>query len=110
MNKETEIVNRTRLHLSAKFPGIVMWRNAIGYDERARVYYGLANPGGSDLIGMYRGRFVALEGKVPGAYTKPERLAEQKNFIRVIVEGGGIGGFFETPEQAEAVIQAAIIA
>ncbi len=108
MNKETEIVNRTRLHLSEKFPGIILWRNALGYDERGKVYYGLANPGGSDLIGMYLGRFVALEGKVPGAHTKPERLAAQKNFIRVIVEGGGIGGFFESPEQAEAVIWAAV--
>ena len=30
MNKETEIQNRIRLYLSEKFPGIILWRNALG--------------------------------------------------------------------------------
>lgn len=104
MNKETEITNRTRLHLASVFKGIVLWRNSIGYDARAKVYYGIGGRGGSDLVGMYRGRFVALEAKAPGSYTEPSHLAEQKNFIRVIKEGGGIAGFFESPEGAEAII------
>lgn len=104
MNKETEVTNRTRLYLTEKFPGIILFRNSIGYDARAKVYYGIGGRGGSDLIGMYRGRFVALEAKAPGAHTEPKHLAEQSNFIRVIQEGGGIAGFFESPEGAEAII------
>jgi hypothetical protein len=104
LNKETEVTNRTRLHLADKFPGIILWRNSIGYDARAKVYYGIGGRGGSDLIGMYRGRFIALEAKAPGSHTDPAHLADQKNFIRVIRESGGIAGFFESPEGAEALI------
>lgn len=105
LNKETEITNRIRLHLTQKFPGIVLWRNNLGFDNKTKCYYGIGNPGGADLIGMYRGRFVALEIKTPGAYTKKEHLAEQTNFIRVIKEGGGLAGFAHSPEEAEEIIR-----
>lgn len=108
MNKESEISARIRLHLTEKFPGIITWRNSLGFDERTKVYYGLGNPGGSDLIGIYRGRFLAIEVKVPGARTEAKRLLCQDNFIRVIKESGGIAGFAHSPEEAEAVIRGAI--
>ena len=107
MNKETEVQNRIRLHLTEKFPGIILWRNSIGYDTRAKVYYGIGGTGGSDLVGLYKGRFVGIEVKAPGAYTEREHLAEQSNFIRVIRECGGIAGFANSPEQAEAIISEA---
>lgn len=107
MNKESQITQEIRTHLQSKFPGIILFRNTLGYDALAKVYYGIGNPGGADLIGMYRGRFVALEIKTPGAYTKKEHLAEQTNFLRVIKEGGGIAGFANSPEQAEAIISEA---
>ena len=73
----------------------------MGYDERAKVYYGIGNPGGSDLIGIYKGKFCALEVKIPGG-----RIAEsQTNFIRVIVDSGGIGGIVHSPEEAEALFK-----
>lgn len=100
LNRETELQNRIRLALCEKFPGIVLWRNSIGFDARAKVYYGLGGSGGSDLIGMYRGRFVALEIKVKGG----EKTAEQINFVKVIKEGGGVAGFVHSIEEAVAVI------
>lgn len=105
MNRETEVMNRIRIHLTEKFQGIVLWRNNLGFDSKTKVYYGIGNPGGSDLIGMWRGKFVAIEVKVPGAYTEKERLANQTNFIRVIKEGGGLAGFAHSPEEAEAIIR-----
>ncbi len=104
MNQETEVQNRIRLHLSERFPGILLWRNTLGFDSRAKVYYGIGNPGGSDLIGLYRGRFIAIEVKVPGARTEPERLVEQTNFIRVTKGSGALAGFANSPEEAEAII------
>lgn len=107
MNKESQITQEIRTHLQSKFPGIILFRNTLGYDALAKVYYGIGNPGGADLIGMYRGRFVALEIKTPGAYTEKERLANQTNFIRVIKEGGGLAGFASSVEEAEEIIAGA---
>lgn len=105
MNKETEITQRIRLHLQEKFPGILLWRNSIGFDSRARVYYGIGGTGGSDLVGMWQGFFVGIEVKRPGARAEPVRLAEQTNFIRAIKEGGGKAGFATSPEEAEDIIR-----
>lgn len=100
LNKESGLTNRIRLHLQDKFNGIILWRNSIGFDERTKVYYGIGGKGGSDLLGIYKGRFVALEVKVPGG----RRSDEQINFIRMTKESGGLAGFVESEQQAEAVI------
>lgn len=100
-------MNRIRLHLTDKFKGIILWRNSIGFDTRAKVYYGIGGTGGSDLVGLYKGRFVGIEVKAPGAYTEKDHLADQSNFIRVIREAGGLAGFASSPEEAEAIISAA---
>lgn len=104
MNRETEVTNRIRLHLSEKFPGIVTWRNSIGFDARAKVWYGIGGEGGSDIVGIYKGRFIGIEVKVPDARTKADRLEKQSNFIRVIRDNGGLAGFATSPEEAEAII------
>jgi penicillin-binding protein-related factor A (putative recombinase) len=68
--------------------GAICWRNNTGaYKAEGRyVRYGLC-VGSSDIIGIYKGRFLAVEVKRPqGRVTK-----EQKNFIRIVNEMGGIG-------------------
>lgn len=104
MNRETEVQNRIRLHLEVRFPGIILWRNSIGYDTRAKVHYGIGGRGGSDLVGLYKGRFIGIEVKAPGAYTEKEHLAEQSNFIRAIRDAGGLAGFASSVEEAEEII------
>lgn len=68
--------------------GAYLWRNNTGgfYDARGRfVRYGLCK-GSSDLIGVYKGRFLAIEVKMPNK--KPS--LEQIKFINWINEKGGI--------------------
>jgi hypothetical protein len=57
--------------------------------------------GSSDLIGMYRGRFLAMEIKIPG-----ERLTvEQQNFIDIINAKGGIAGVVTCPEDVRSLLK-----
>lgn len=80
-----------------------LFRNNTGAlkDEKGRwVHFGLCE-GSSDLIGWSRtGRFMAVEVKRPGAWTKPERLQKQHNFLAVIIAAGGIGIMAESVEDA----------
>ncbi len=111
MNEETVILQRIRLDL-ASVPGLLIWRNSIGYDSRAKVHYGIQNPGGSDLlglksiiitpdmVGMRLAVFAALEVKKPGGI----RSEEQKNFIRVVRENGGLAGFAESTQQSMDIL------
>lgn len=84
--------------------GFLTWRNNIGvceYEKGSRVKYGVANPGGSDLIGIGPGgKFLAIECK-----SKTGRLTEdQENFIRVVNERGGIAGVAKSVEEAIALV------
>lgn len=86
---ETDIVQECRL--AASELGALIWRNNIGaYKDHKGYYikYGVCNPGGSDLIGIYKGRFLAIECKMPGK--KP--TLEQSNFIAAVIKAGGIAG------------------
>lgn len=48
--------------------------------------------GSSDLIGFYRGRFLAIEVKTPGKdSTSKKRKESQGNFIDQVRAAGGIG-------------------
>ena len=87
--RETDIQQLCRL--AASEMGAVLWRNNIGKleDKQGRwVAYGVCNPGGSDLIGIYKGRFVAIEVKQPGKKT----TQAQDNFLNTIRQNGGIEG------------------
>ena len=105
MNRESVVQNQIRLHLESRFPGLILWRNSIGFDARTKVHYGIGGPGGSDLVGLYRGVFVGIEVKAPGAYTEKDRLINQSNFLRAIKDAGGAAGFASSVEEAEAIIQ-----
>lgn len=110
-NHETELQQRIRLAVGA-LPGFRAWRNNSGKlpDPRTGrwVQFGVASPGGSDLIG-YRsititpdmvGRkvaiFTALEIKTPTGRATPE----QRRFIEHIRAAGGIAGIVRSTTEA----------
>lgn len=83
---EAEVLRAIRLELPARLPGLVLWRVAGGYDPAARQRYGLVR-GCSDLIGIYRGRFIAIEVKRPRGGRVSD---EQALFLQLVREHGGI--------------------
>lgn len=97
---ETALLKHLMLRWSQS--GMRLFRNNIGTLRDARggyVTYGVANPGGSDLIGWTPiivteamvGRtvavFTAIECKAGNRYATPEQLA----FLRALDKDGGIG-------------------
>jgi hypothetical protein len=77
---------------SADYPDLVLWRNSRGVAKYKKadgretsVVYGLA-PGGSDLVGIFRGRFIAIELK-RDANEKPTR--DQELFLQLVRRKGG---------------------
>ncbi len=111
--KESRLQRDVRLALSA--PGQVFWRNNVGTAEHwsdsladvDHVAYGVGGPGGSDLLGIVGGRFVALELKAPGARTKPARAAAQAQFLRLVRSAGGFGCIVRTVDEALAAVERA---
>lgn len=101
--RESAVLRALRLDLPRRLPGLILWRNAAGYDERACQRYGLTR-GASDLIGIYRGRFVALEVKRPhgGRLSEPQEL-----FLRIIRDAGGIAACVRSVDEAEEAIRRA---
>lgn len=94
---EAQLQDDIRLALGA-VDGLCLWRNNIGVatvdDKRSgrpyKIRFGVGGPGGADLIGVYRGRFVAVEIKTPtGRQTEEQRtfqqLVERKQGIYVIL-------------------------
>lgn len=86
-----------------------LWVNNCGAlkDATGRyVTYGLS-PGSSDLIGMTStGRFLAIEVKEPGSYTKADHLKRQEDFIAMVRLMGGIGFFARSVDEALAQLAA----
>lgn len=62
--KESILQDRIRLALG-NVEGLVLWRNNIGVAMQGSraLRFGVGGPGGADLIGIYRGQFVAAEIK-----------------------------------------------
>ena len=91
-----------RIMLAVSRGGATVWRNNSGvarYPDGAVVRYGIANPGGSDLIGLRTievtrdmvgqrvAVFVAIEVKTPSG-----RLTDdQRRFVEFVRAAGGIG-------------------
>ena len=102
MNAETALMHRVMLALSEA--GCIVWRNNCGAIQSADgrfVRYGIGNPGGSDLIGICRGRFLAVEIKT----SKGRATQEQQRFINAVLTAGGIAGIVRSPEEALALIR-----
>lgn len=68
-----------------------IWRNNCGAYKDARghfIRYGVASPGGSDLLGYTRdGRFLAVEVK----YGRTPVTDEQRRFVDAVKAAGGVG-------------------
>ena len=97
MTREGALMRRIMLALSEA--GARVWRNNVGfatYKNGVVVKYGIGNPGGSDLIGLYNGRFLAIEVKNPGE----NPTAGQVRFIEGIKAAGGVAGVARSVEDA----------
>jgi hypothetical protein len=79
------------------------WRNNIGtavLTGGARVRYGVGNPGGADLLGLFAGRFVAVEVKTPAG-----RLTEdQRRFQHLVERKGGVYAVCRGADDARALL------
>lgn len=111
MNLESSILQNIRL---AAAPA-TLWRNNSGayIKDGFFVRYGVASPGGSDLIGFTPVKitmrhvghtlsvFTAIEVK-----TKTGRpTLEQQNFLDVVRRAGGIAGIARSVAEAQAIIR-----
>ena len=99
--KESQIQDQIRLALG-RVPGLVLWRNNSGVAERhgAMIRFGVGNPGGADLIGLYRGKFLAVEIKTPIGRLS----AEQKLFRDLVTNLGGVYVVLRSADEATAWI------
>lgn len=85
---ESQLQDGIRLALG-QMPDVTLWRNNVGHAVMkggARVTFGVGGPGGSDLIGMFRGRFLAVEIKTPRGRQSPE----QRQFQQLVESKRGI--------------------
>lgn len=91
------------IRLALNDPDLVLWRNNCGKAEiRGRwVAYGVGTPGGADLIGVWRGRFVAVEIKTPTG----RQSTEQKQFQQLVERKGGIYVVLRSVDDARAWLQ-----
>ncbi len=94
-------------------PNCRVWNNAVGGFETQGGGFsqtGLGK-GTSDLIGIYKGRFLAVEvkretWKTPNKGTKAyQHFKNQKDFIDVIVRLGGYAGFAQSVEDVEKILE-----
>jgi hypothetical protein len=114
-NQETDLQQRIRLALGL-LPDLRLWRNNSGKlpDPRTGrwVQFGVASPGGSDLIG-YRSVtitpdmvgqklavFTAIEIKTATGRAAPA----QQNFIDHIRQAGGIAAIVRSVAEAQRVV------
>ncbi len=114
-NAETDLQQRIRLAVGA-LPGVRLWRNNSGKlpDPRTGrwVQFGVASPGGSDLIG-YRSVtitpdmvgstvavFTAIEVKTATGRATPA----QRHFIDHIRRAGGIAAIVRSVAEAQRML------
>ena len=100
MKSEAQIQQEVRV--AASQMGAIVWRNNTGAlkDRNGRIVkYGLC-VGSSDLIGIYKGRFLALELKRKGKNPTPK----QQNFIDVVNKAGGIAGVVRSVEDLKYLL------
>lgn len=95
--KEADIQREVMMELSRL--GATIWRNNTGVLKDSRgvpVRFGLC-VGSSDIIGLYQGRFLAVEVKTPqGKVTK-----KQKKFLDLVIKNGGIAFIARGKEDVE---------
>lgn len=100
--KESAIQDAIRLALG-NVPGLVLWRNNCGVAEIRgyKVRFGVANPGGADLIGLWNGRFTAVEIKTDTGRQSPD----QRRFQQLVEAKGGEYVILRSVDEAEAWVK-----
>lgn len=100
--KEADVQDRIRLALGS-VPDLVLWRNNCGVAERAGrvIRFGVGGKGGADLIGIYRGKFLAVEIKSNTGRQSPD----QKLFEQLVLRKQGVYVVLRSVEDAQRWIQ-----
>lgn len=98
---ESEIQDAVRLELGdvRKYPELVLWRNNVGQmidADGRRVVFGVGGKGAADLLGMWAGRFVAIELKTD----KGKQTDEQRAFEQLVQRKGGVYVVLRSVEDA----------
>lgn len=99
--KETQLVQLVRLACAEA--GAIVWRNNTGSlpDTNGRwVQYGLCK-GSADLVGIFEGRFLAIEVKKPEGRLRKE----QRQFLDIIRKNGGIAGVARYPSDVKKILK-----
>jgi hypothetical protein len=97
---ESQLQDAIRLELG-RDPDLALWRNNVGMAwmrNGAPVRFGVGGPGAADLIGLYAGRFVAIEIKTPTGRLSPE----QRTFQQLVERKGGIYVVLRSVDDARA--------
>ena len=89
--KESSVVNRILTYLHSNNLG-VFWKTHGGAYGRAGI---------SDIIGCYKGRFVALEVK----NAKGKATAIQLYFLDQVYAAGGVGGVVRCVDDVKKIIE-----
>lgn len=100
----TEADIQRSIMLALSQAGCLILRNNCGILKNPAgipIKFGVGNPGGSDLIGLYRGRFIAIEVKTPKGRATPEQL----QFIEAVRRHGGIAGIARSVEDALSLLK-----
>ena len=111
---ETDILHAVMIRLSQA--GAKIFRNNQGvavYPDGSRVRYGIANPGGSDLIGWVPvtitpdmvgqqiAVFVAAEVKTPRGRANPK----QRRFLDAVAAAGGFAAILRSEDDAARLVR-----
>jgi hypothetical protein len=113
MKQERDLINEILLRASER--GHRLFRNNSGvarYPDGSAVKYGVASPGGSDLIGWTQVTITPeMVGKTLAVFTAPEVKAgttkttkEQKSFLSVVSSSGGISGIVRSQNDMELML------
>jgi hypothetical protein len=101
---ESQLQDAIRLALGSD-PELCLWRNNVGQstDQHTRrtIRFGVGNPGGSDLIGVFRGRFLAVEIKTPTGRQRDD----QKLFQQLVERKGGTYVILRSVDEARAWLE-----
>ena len=108
---EASLMRRIMLALSKR---CILFRNQSGFyvQDGRPIRYGIANPGGSDLIGWHSieitpdmvGRKIAVFCALEIKTAKGRATDEQKAFIAAVQRAGGIAEIVRSEEEAEKTV------
>ena len=115
MNKETPLINKILGALASR-PDTRLWRNVTAHawvgkkvgqfgprvvlDPAQPIQAGLCK-GSADIIGLHKGRFVAMEVKTG----KQRPTTPQKRFLAMVRSQGGIAGVVRSVEDATKLLE-----